>query len=183
MNLTNAWTKAGRVGRSAGMAVGLAVGVALAGWSNGAMAFDEPAPDTNKLSLISTGALAPDMGAKDPVPTPLTPPSPNAQSASKPTATSVIAQGLASWYGDIFQGRRTASGERYNMHEFTAAHKTLPFGTRVRVKNVRTGKEVVVRINDRGPFAHRRLIDLSRAAAVALGVQGNGVTSVVLLRE
>ena len=91
--------------------------------------------------------------------------------------------GLASWYGRQLHGQPTASGERYDMHEFTAAHKTLPFGTRVRVKSVSTGKEIVVRINDRGPFAHRRLIDLSRAAAIALGVRGHGVTSVVLLRE
>lgn len=175
--------KAGRVGRSAGMAVGLAAGLALAGWSNGAMAFNEPAPDTNALSLMATGVLAPDAAAKEPTTAPLAAQPPVAQTPSKPSATSVIAQGLASWYGDIFQGRRTASGERYDMHEFTAAHKTLPFGTRVRVKSVSTGKEIVVRINDRGPFAHRRLIDLSRAAAIALGVRGHGVTSVVLLRE
>ena len=147
------------------------------------MAFDEPAPDTNALSLMSTGALAPDAAAKEPAPALLAAQPSAAQTHSKPSATSVIAQGLASWYGDIFQGRRTASGERYDMHEFTAAHKTLPFGTRVRVKSVSTGKEIVVRINDRGPFAHRRLIDLSRAAAIALGVRGHGVTSVVLLRE
>lgn len=179
MNVTNGWTKAGRAGRSAGMAVGLA----LACWSTGALALEEPVPDTNRLLLMSTGALAPEAAAKEVAPALLAVQPPAGQTPSKPSATSVIAQGLASWYGDIFQGRRTASGERYDMHEFTAAHKTLPFGTRVRVKSVRTGKEIVVRINDRGPFAHRRLIDLSRAAATALGVRGHGVTSVVLLRE
>lgn len=95
----------------------------------------------------------------------------------------LIAQGLASWYGRRFHGRRTASGERYDMHDFTAAHKTLPFGTRVRVRSLQTGKEVVVRINDRGPYRHRRIIDLSLAAITVLGVRHRGVTSVELLRE
>ena len=95
----------------------------------------------------------------------------------------LIDRGLASWYGRRFHGRRTASGERYDMHDFTAAHKTLPFGTRVRVRSLQTGKEVVVRINDRGPYRHRRIIDLSQAAIMALGVRHRGVTSVELLRE
>lgn len=95
----------------------------------------------------------------------------------------VIAKGLASWYGEKFHGRRTASGERYDMHALTAAHKTLPFGSMVRVKSERTGKEVVVRINDRGPYARKRLIDLSGAAAAKLGIRSRGVASVVLLRE
>ncbi len=81
-------------------------------------------------------------------------------------------QGIASWYGPRFHGRRTASGERFNTHELTAAHKTLPFGTRVRVTSLVNGKEVVVRINDRGPFIKGRIIDLSRAAALALGLTG-----------
>ena len=94
-----------------------------------------------------------------------------------------IAQGLASWYGPKFHGRRTASGERYDMHGLTAAHKTLPFGTKVRVRSLYTGKEVVVRINDRGPFSHSRIIDLSLGAISALGLRHRGVTEVVLLRE
>lgn len=69
------------------------------------------------------------------------------------------------------------------MHELTAAHKTLPFGTRVRVRSPQTGKEVVVRINDRGPYRHGRIIDLSMAAITALGVRHRGVTVVELLRE
>jgi len=100
-----------------------------------------------------------------------------------PGSAQLIDKGLASWYGKRFHGRRTASGERYDMHAFTAAHKTLPFGTKVRVRSVRTGKEVVVRINDRGPFAHKRIIDLSQAAITALGVRHRGVTVVELLRE
>jgi rare lipoprotein A len=94
-----------------------------------------------------------------------------------------LARGKASWYGPRFHGRRTANGERYDMHALTAAHKTLPFGTRLRVRSVHTGKEVVVRINDRGPYKHQRIIDLSRAAMVALGTLERGVTEVELLRE
>lgn len=95
----------------------------------------------------------------------------------------VLERGLASWYGSKFHGRRTASGERYDRNAFTAAHRTLPFGTRVRVRSVATGKEVVVRINDRGPFKRSRVIDLSQTAFNALGLEGRGVTQVVLLPE
>ncbi|MER3522465.1 MAG: septal ring lytic transglycosylase RlpA family lipoprotein [Thermus sp.] len=78
-------------------------------------------------------------------------------------------EGLAVWYGPGFHGRKTASGEVYDMHALTAAHPSLPFGTRVRVTNLKTGKSVVVRINDRGPFGGRYIIDLSYAAAKAIG--------------
>jgi rare lipoprotein A len=86
--------------------------------------------------------------------------------------------GMASWYGPGFHGRRTANGERYNMHALTAAHPTLPFGTRLEVRNVRTGQSVVVRINDRGPFAKNRILDLSYAAAREAGVHGPGTAYV-----
>lgn len=89
------------------------------------------------------------------------------------TLTGVEAQANnASWYGPGFQGRKTASGETFNTHHLTAAHKTLPFGTRVKVLNVSTGRSVVVRINDRGPFVRGRIIDLSHAAAKAIGMTG-----------
>ncbi|QTD45957.1 septal ring lytic transglycosylase RlpA family protein [Ottowia testudinis] len=91
-----------------------------------------------------------------------------------------LQRGVASWYGPGFHGRRTANGEKFDMHELTAAHKTLPFGTRVLVHNPRTGKEVVVRINDRGPFIKGRVIDLSKAAAKALGFNARGHDAVVL---
>lgn len=91
-----------------------------------------------------------------------------------------LGRGVASWYGPGFHGRTTANGEKFNMHELTAAHKTLPFGTRVLVHNPRTGKQVVVRINDRGPFIKGRVIDLSKAAAKALGIKSRGHASVVL---
>ena len=83
-----------------------------------------------------------------------------------------LQRGVASWYGPGFQGRRTASGERFNTNALTAAHRSLPFGSRVRVTNEQTGRSVVVRINDRGPFAHGRVIDLSKASARAVGVSG-----------
>jgi rare lipoprotein A (peptidoglycan hydrolase) len=82
--------------------------------------------------------------------------------------------GKASWYGPGFHGRRTASGERFNQFGLTAAHKTLPLGTRVRVTNLATDESVVVRINDRGPYARGRIIDLSRGAAAAIGLKGVG---------
>ncbi len=80
--------------------------------------------------------------------------------------------GMASWYGPGFHGRKTASGERFNTNDLTAAHRFLPFGTRVRVVNATTGRSVVVRINDRGPFHGGRVIDLSRASAAAIGMGG-----------
>ena len=88
--------------------------------------------------------------------------------------------GIASWYGRPFHGRRTASGERYNMNAMTAAHRTLPFGTWVRVERRDNGRRVQVRINDRGPFIKGRVIDLSREAARRLGIQGKGVVPVRL---
>jgi rare lipoprotein A len=86
--------------------------------------------------------------------------------------------GSASWYGGKFHGRKTASGERYNQNALTAAHKSLPFGTKVRVTNESNGKSVVVRINDRGPYVGKRVIDLSRAAANAVGMVQRGVARV-----
>ena len=83
-------------------------------------------------------------------------------------------KGLASWYGPGFHGRKTASGERFDTTELTAAHLSLPFGTKLLVRNERNGKEVVVRVNDRGPYIKTRIIDLSQAAARALGIDGIG---------
>ncbi len=93
-----------------------------------------------------------------------------------------IARGLASWYGHKFHGRRTASGERFDMHDFTAAHPSLPFGTVLTVRNPANGREVAVRVNDRGPLRGSRIIDLSRAAAQSIGLVAAGVGTVVLLR-
>ena len=91
-----------------------------------------------------------------------------------------LERGQASWYGSQFHGRRTASGENYDKYALTAAHKTLPFGTIVRVRSLKLGREVDVRINDRGPFSADRVIDVSQAAAEALGLVGAGVAEVSL---
>jgi rare lipoprotein A len=88
--------------------------------------------------------------------------------------------GLASWYGPKFAGRRTSNGEIFDPSQLTAAHRTLPFGTLVRVTNLVNGRSVVVRINDRGPFKPGRIIDLSRAAADAVGMTRMGVANVRL---
>ena len=86
--------------------------------------------------------------------------------------------GIASWYGKDFHGRLTANGEVYDMHAITAAHPTLPLPSFARVTNTRTGQNIVIRINDRGPFAHNRIIDLSRRAALKLGLARSGVGEV-----
>ena len=90
----------------------------------------------------------------------------------------VVETGLASWYGKKFHGRRTASGEVYNMHAMTAAHKTMPLPSFARVRNPANGREVIVRVNDRGPFVAGRILDLSYAAAMKLGVVGLGQVEV-----
>lgn len=87
-------------------------------------------------------------------------------------------RGLASWYGKKFHGRRTSSGETYDMYAMTAAHKTLPLPTWVRVTNLDNGRSVVVKVNDRGPFHRGRIIDISYAAAAKLGVTGRGTAPV-----
>lgn len=88
--------------------------------------------------------------------------------------------GIASYYAEEFHGRKTANGETYDMNDLTAAHRTLPFGTRVKVVNHETGRSVIVRINDRGPFKDDRVIDLSLAAAKQLGLIANGTGAVFL---
>jgi len=90
----------------------------------------------------------------------------------------LVSEGKASYYANQFHGRKTANGETFNMNELTAAHRTLPFGTWVRVTNMRNGKDVIVRINDRGPFIKGRVIDLSKQAAKALGIMKAGTANV-----
>ncbi|MEE9101430.1 MULTISPECIES: septal ring lytic transglycosylase RlpA family protein [Pseudomonas] len=90
------------------------------------------------------------------------------------------AEGTASYYGKAHHGKRTASGERFNLNALTAAHRTLPFGTQVKVTNLDNGRSVVVRINDRGPFRRGRIIDLSRAAAEQLNMLRSGTAPVRL---
>ncbi len=87
-------------------------------------------------------------------------------------------KGIASWYGEQYQGRTTASGERFDLNQRTAAHKQLPFGCMVRVKRRDNGRETVVRVNDRGPFVRGRIIDVSKAAAEDLDMVRDGVAPV-----
>ncbi len=106
-----------------------------------------------------------------------------ARRAGPPPATAVPATpaaevGIASWYGREHHGRRTASGERFDMSALTAAHPAMPFGTRVRVTHLASGRSVIVRINDRGPFRGGRILDLSRAAAERLGMIATGTARV-----
>ncbi len=91
-----------------------------------------------------------------------------------------VTVGIASFYGAKFEGRRTASGEVFKTTEMTAAHRTLPFGTQLRVTNLRNGKSVVVRVNDRGPHIRGRIIDLSKAAAKKIGITRTGIARVKL---
>jgi rare lipoprotein A len=97
--------------------------------------------------------------------------------ADSSARTHGASQGLASFYTE---GTETASGEKFDIHELTAAHPTLPFGTRLRVTNVATGRSVLVRVNDRGPYVPGRIVDVSYSAAEALGMVGNGVAKVKL---
>jgi len=92
-----------------------------------------------------------------------------------------VQEGMASWYGKDFHGKKTSNGETYNMYGKTAAHKTLPFGTHVRVENLSNQKEVIVRINDRGPFVKKRIIDLSYGAGRQIGLVGPGTAKVRLV--
>ena len=91
-----------------------------------------------------------------------------------------VERGVASWYGPGFHGNKTANGERYDMHQLTAAHRTLPLGSIAMVRSMTTGRQVTVRINDRGPFARGRVLDLSFAGARALGMTGIGTDQIEL---
>lgn len=97
-------------------------------------------------------------------------------------ADKAFQKGTASWYGPGFHGRRTASGEKFNSLAMTAAHRSLPFGTKVRVVNEKNGRSVVVRVNDRGPFARHRIIDLAKGPAQELGLTSSGTAYVSLHR-
>jgi rare lipoprotein A len=140
-----------------------------------------PEPRTNKPSIDQPQTLT--IPRKTP-PIATIPSSPETEEAlplakipeyRQPT---VVETGLASWYGPRFHGKRTASGEVFNQNDFTAAHRTLPWGSKVKVTNIANGKSVEVRINDRGPFGKGRIIDVSRAAARVLGIVGSGITTV-----
>ena len=105
---------------------------------------------------------------------------PVSRRSTKQTKNSPYEVGTASWYGEYFQGRETASGEPFDMQAMTAAHPTLPLGSFVRVTNLRNGRAVVVRINDRGPVVEGRIIDVSYNTARVLGFEGRGIQRVRL---
>jgi len=111
---------------------------------------------------------------------PMAPPRPSAAKVHRPSKLIQVVQGAASWYGPGFYGRTTANGERFRKGTLTAAHRTLPFGTKVRVTNLNNGRSVVVRINDRGPFKHHRVIDLAHGAAHHLRMMQAGEIPVQL---
>jgi rare lipoprotein A len=122
-----------------------------------------------------------------PAPIPAAPPAttvPKKSAATTPqppaSSSGYSEEGVASWYGEPFQGHRTSNGEIYDMYLFTAAHRTLPFGAVLRVTNMRNGKQTEVRINDRGPFVANRVIDLSLSAARAIDMVGPGTAQVRL---
>ena len=138
------------------------------------------APSSTPVRPASKGLAKPEPSGRlaDPAPVPGIAADDENRLAGE--AAKELERGKASWYSLRFQGRRTASGERYDQRALTAAHKTLPFGTLVRVRSLLTGREIEVRVNDRGPFVRGRVIDLSHAAAEALGLLGLGVKEVVL---
>jgi rare lipoprotein A len=145
------------------------------------------------LPLLVTGALLSGCGRHQaarvsvpPAPTvseiPAPPPARSTPAPTTPPSTQAVyvEVGLASWYGPPYHNRRGSNGEIYNMNALTAAHRTLPLGTRVRVTNLKTGHSIVVRITDRGPFIRGRIVDLSLAAAKAVDVRRPGVAKVKL---
>lgn len=154
------------------------------------------------LALVAvSGCAKHNVAARPPASTPASQPSgapsasvpqPGQPGASRPSGPppaierqpavpgAYVEEGVASWYGVPFNGRRTSNGETYDMHEFTAAHRTLPFNCVVRVTNLNNGKHTEVRINDRGPFVANRVIDLSLSAAQAIEMVGTGTANVRL---
>jgi rare lipoprotein A len=145
------------------------------------------------VSLVIAGcAHRTTVSTQPPAPVPSSQPVPSGPAPSPPSGAppaaelqpavpgEYVEEGVASWYGNPFVGRHTSNGEIYDMREFTAAHRTLPFGAMVRVTNLANGKQTEIRINDRGPFVANRIIDLSQAAAQALEMIGPGTAMVRL---
>jgi rare lipoprotein A len=105
---------------------------------------------------------------------------PFTDSATANSGIGHVQKGIASYYHDSLHGRKTASGQVYNKHRLSAAHKTLPLGTRIQVTDAKTGRSIVVRVNDRGPFVKGRIVDLSKEAAKELGIVDRGIARVDL---
>jgi len=136
-----------------------------------------PSPNSTPSSSQPSGRAT--NPPSHPLPSPPSGPPPAAERAPA-VPGAYVEEGVASWYGYPFQGRRTSNGEVYEMHDLTAAHRTLPFNAIVRVTNLANGKQTQVRINDRGPFVANRIIDLSLSAAQALEMVGPGTAQVRL---
>ncbi len=155
----------------------------IADTRNRALSTREVPPSESRTSNLPSEPPAHTLPRKTP-PVAEVPSPPETESAPpiatipEPAQPTTMETGLASWYGPKFHGKLTASGEVFNQEKFTAAHPTLPWGTRVTVTNLDNGKSVDVRINDRGPFKGGRIIDVSRAAARALGMVRRGITTV-----
>ena len=141
-----------------------------------AFAHESDTPDVVTLGTGKASVEAKPLAAYEPAQTATPAPTPS-------VSESPVGDGEASYYGNELAGNRTASGERFDPEQLTAAHRTLPLGSKVRVTNPRNGESVVVRINDRGPYAHGREIDVSRAAAVQLGLiqRGHGTVELSLV--
>lgn len=161
--------------------VGLATTVGLAGW--GSVALNDRSSDPAPPLAVELGTGV--AGVNDESVTPFTKPAdapapaPVDDEAPEPTGET-LGSGEASYYGQELAGNRTASGERFDPEGLTAAHRTLPLGSRLRVTNPRTGESVVVRVNDRGPFAPDRVVDVSERAARELGMLRSGTARVEL---
>jgi len=133
--------------------------------------FPRLAPAVIALALATAACAQPRRESATAAPTP----APVVVARPAPAAPRVVQTGAASWYGQAHHGKKTASGEAFDMYALTAAHRSLPLGTRIRVTNVANGRAIDVRINDRGPVIPGRIIDLSYGAARALGAVGDGV--------
>jgi rare lipoprotein A len=149
-------------------------------WTGGGISPSESQTGTSSIDKPQAHTLPREI----PPPTATIPSAPETGDAARvgsiptPSRPTMIETGLASWYGSRHHGKRTASGEVFNQNKFTAAHRTLPLGSRVKLTNLANGKSVEVRINDRGPFSKGRIIDVSRAAARSLGMVEQGITTV-----
>lgn len=158
--------------RAACLVVALWMAVALAHAESPSLLPDDAGPMA-PMAAVGVPAEVPGVGAASAA-------KPKSEAPGRGLADRLrkAGKGIASWYGSAFQGKRTASGEPFDMHAFTAAHPWLPFGTLVEVTSLVNGRTVIVRINDRGPFKAQRIIDVSRAAAHKLELVGRGTKPV-----
>ena len=139
--------------------------------------FPRLAPAVIALALATAACAQPRRESATAAPTP----APVVVGRPAPAAPRVVQTGAASWYGQAHHGKKTASGEAFDMYALTAAHRSLPLGTRIRVTNVANGRAIDVRINDRGPFVGGRSLDLAHGAAQAIGLSSVGQVRMVVL--